>query len=402
MEKSIKIAVFHNLPSGGAKRALFDHVKYLTNSHHKVDVFIPSTANEDYLPLKDVSTDIKEFPVEKTFSSLIRTLISYRLPVNELHNLKKAQKLIAEQINQGDYDVVFVEQDQYTMTPFIMEYLKKPVVYYCQQPLRHDEVILKIVSKDNPKNKQSLRKIVYNYIDKRFVSIDKKIVEYAKYTLSNSYFSRESILKNYGINSFVCYLGIDTETFKSIDVPKEDFVLSVGSYISSKGHDFIIKSLALIDAKIRPKFIIVSNGGDDYWKNYIQELAQNLDVELEILTLIDDEKLVKLYNQAKLVLYSPHLEPFGLVPLEAMACGTPVVSVKEGGVRETVLHNETGLLVDGDESLFAKATEELILKDSKRLEMGKKSIENVLEHWTVEKAGKRLEWHLGRAINLEK
>lgn len=111
MEKSIKIAVFHNLPSGGAKRALFDHVKYLTNSHHKVDVFIPSTANEDYLPLKDVSTDIKEFPVEKTFSSLIRTLISYRLPVNELHNLKKAQKLIAEQINQGDYDVVFVEQE---------------------------------------------------------------------------------------------------------------------------------------------------------------------------------------------------------------------------------------------------------------------------------------------------
>ena len=397
MEKTMKIAVFHNLPSGGAKRALYDHVKYLINSGHKVDVFVPSTANEDYLPLENIATNFKVYGVQKNFSSLIMSLIKYRLPVGELNNLEKAQKLIAEEINNGDYDVVFCEQDQYTMTPFILEYITKPLVYYCQQPLRHDEAILKNISKKNPENKQSLRKMVYNYIDNRFVSIDKKIVNYAKYTLSNSYFSRESILRSYGINSYVCYLGIDTETFKPLEVSKENFVLSVGSYISMKGHDFIIKSLALVNPKIRPKFILVSNGGDVYWKTYLEQLANDLDVEMEILTLIDDEKLVELYNTAKMILYSPHLEPFGLVPLESMACGTPVVAVKEGGVRETVIHDETGLLIEGDEALFASATEQLLLDNSKLLEMGQKSVENVQNYWTLEDAGKRLEWHLKRA-----
>jgi glycosyltransferase involved in cell wall biosynthesis len=398
MEKRLKIAVFHNLPSGGAKRALYDHVKYLINSGHIVDIFIPSTANEDYLSLESIATNFKVLPVSKNFKSYLLSLIKYRLPVGELNSLENAQKLIADEINSGDYDVVFCEQDQYSMSPFILKYITKPVVYYCQQPLRHDEAILKKISKQQSNiNKNSIKKFVYRYIDNRFVSIDKKLANFAEYTLANSYFSRESILRTYGINSYVCYLGIDNNLFRPIKIPKEDFVLSVGSYISMKGHDFIIKSLALIPSDIRPKFVLVSNNGDDEWKDYIEDLAKNLGVELEILTLINDEKLVELYNMAKLVLYSPHLEPFGLVPLEAMACGTPVVAVKEGGVRETIVHNKTGLLTEGDETLFSKSVEKLLLDDTKRLKMGKESVEEVTNHWTLENAGKRLEWHLNRA-----
>ena len=43
----MKIAVFHNLPSGGAKRALYGYVEYLMKMNHQVDVFVPSTANEE-------------------------------------------------------------------------------------------------------------------------------------------------------------------------------------------------------------------------------------------------------------------------------------------------------------------------------------------------------------------
>lgn len=396
MDKTLRIAVFHNLPSGGAKRALYDHVRYLINSGCKVDIFVPSTANEDYLPLKDIATNFKVYPVQKTFTGYILSLIKYRLPVGELSSLEKAQILIASEINRGDYDVVFCEQDQYSMTPFILKYIQKPVVYYCQQPLRHDEAILKKI-KEESGIKDSYKKIVYNYIDNRFVYIDKKIANFAKYTLANSYFSRESILRTYGINSYVCYLGIDTNIFRPIEIPKDDFVLSVGSHISMKGHDFIIKSLALLHPKIRPKFILVSNNGDNQWKEHLEELAKNLGVDMKILTLINDKKLVKLYNMAKLVLYSPHLEPFGLVPLEAMSCGTPVVAVKEGGVRETVIHDKTGLLTERDESLFSKSVEKLLLDDTKRLKMARKSVEVVNNYWTLEDAGKRLKWHLKRA-----
>lgn len=50
------IAVFHNLPSGGAKRALYSFVKYLENVGNQVDVHVPSNADEHYLPLKDVAS----------------------------------------------------------------------------------------------------------------------------------------------------------------------------------------------------------------------------------------------------------------------------------------------------------------------------------------------------------
>lgn len=399
MEPRLKIAVFHNLPSGGAKRALYDHVQHLIDSGNNVDVFIPSTANEEYLPLKEIATSVKVYPVHKNISSYLLSFIRYRLPVGELSNLENAQKLIANEINGGDYDVVFCEQDQYSMTPFILQYIEKPVVYYCQQPLRHEEAILKKIAKNKSGIKDSLKGWVYRYIDNRFVAIDKKLAESAKYTLANSYFSHESILKTYGINSYVCYLGINAELFKPVKVLEKNMVLSVGSYISMKGHDFIIRSLAFLDPEIRPKFILVANNGDSEWKQHLEELAESLDVDMEILTLINDDRLVELYNQARLVLYSSYLEPFGLVPLESMACGTPVVAVKEGGVRETVIHNKTGFLTERDEKLFSSAVKELLQDENKRSRFSKNSVEVVRNHWTLAEAGKRLDWHLNRAKN---
>ena len=60
----MKIAVFHNLPSGGAKRALYGNIKYLVKEH-EVDVFVPSTANEEYLPLEKIVNKLKVLSCEK-------------------------------------------------------------------------------------------------------------------------------------------------------------------------------------------------------------------------------------------------------------------------------------------------------------------------------------------------
>ena len=77
----MNIAVFHNLPSGGAKRALYGNVKFLIKNND-VDVFIPSTANEDYLPLKDVVNNLKTFPVKngtsKEFLNFCHKIFSFQ------------------------------------------------------------------------------------------------------------------------------------------------------------------------------------------------------------------------------------------------------------------------------------------------------------------------------------
>ncbi len=65
------------------------------------------------------------------------------------------------------------------------------------------------------------------------------------------------------------------------------------------------------------------------------------------------KNLVLLYNKANLVVYTPYQEPFGLVPLESMSCGTPVVGVNDGGVMETVTNGKTGILTERDTKIFA-------------------------------------------------
>ncbi|ADZ09548.1 glycosyl transferase group 1 [Methanobacterium lacus] len=396
----MKIAVFHNLPSGGAKRALYGTVDYLIHKGHNVEAYLPSTANEDFLPLSELVDEVHLYHVKNTIGGWLYSSFKYVPPFVKtisLRDLEATQRDIAGIINDSDHDVVLCEQDQYTLSPFFLKYIKKPTVYYCQQPTR-DEAILKKLEKMVENQPNKLKGAVFNYSDKKDLKIDMENAQHAKYILANSYFSRESILKGYGLNSYVSYLGIDTNIFRRMEVPVEDHVLSVGTITPTKGYDFLIKSLSLVKPEVRPKLIIAANHSVLEWKNYIVELAKQLDVNLEIMDMVDDEKLVELYNTSKLVLYAPYLEPFGLVPIEAMGCGTPVIGVKEGGVRETVLENQTGILVERDPQKFADAITQTLNNPTQLYDMGRNGIKEVERFWTLEHAGERIEKHLENAI----
>jgi glycosyltransferase involved in cell wall biosynthesis len=394
----MKLAIFHNLPSGGAKRALYTFSKFLTESDHTVEVFVPSTANESYLPLEEVVAEVNLFDVKRTISGSISSTLR-NFPLRIPANLERIERNIADTINGQDFDVVLCEQDRYTYSPFFLKYIKKPTIYYCQQPARSQELRNIAINELFPRPQSLRERIMRNCFDRRLLKIDKRNASFAEHILTNSYFSRESILRSYGRNSFVSYLGVDTEIFKPLGIPKENFVLSVGSLAPRKGVDFIVSSLGTIHSKIRPKFIVVSNAVDIHLKNSLEQFAQQIGVDLRIERSIADDELVSLYNRAQLVLYAPYLEPFGLVPLEAMACGTPVVAVREGGVRESVIHNKTGVLTQRDEGMFAEAVTELLSNDEKMRDMSQKAIECIEEYWTVEKAGKRLMQHITRVLD---
>jgi len=396
----MNVAIFHNLSSGGAKRALYTFSKFLNKSGHALNVFVPSAANESYLPLRDVVSEVTVFDVKRTISGSISSMLR-NYPLLMLADLERTERNIADTINGQDFEVVLCEQDRFTLSPFFLKYIKKPTIYYCQQPARHQDAALgNMTTSELFPRPQSLReRIMRSSFDRRVSEIDKENASFAEHILTNSYFSRESILRRYGRNSFVSYLGVDTEVFKPLGTPKEDFVLSVGRLIPEKGFDFIVRSLATIDSKTRPSLIVVSDDVDWHFKTSLEQFAQRSGVDLRIQTAIADDELVSLYNKAQLVLYAPYLEPFGLVPLEAMACGTPVVAVKEGGVRESVIHNKTGVLTQRDEGMFAKVVTELLSNEEKKRNASQNAIECVKDHWTTEKAGKRLMWHINRVVD---
>lgn len=396
----LKIAVFHNLPSGGAKRALCNAVRYLVRTGHQVDVHVPSTANERYLPLKDIATVYHIYPqcrgrARVLFSAVQKVLGPFQLLADAEH----VQRCIAEAINAGPYDVVLSEQDQLTSSPFILKYLKKPTAYYCQQPLRTTEAVLNHLSRAVPSPHIPAYQKVWRTctINKPIERADAANAACAKYLLANSYFSREAILRAYGVNAHVCYLGIDTDVFRPLQLPRDEFVLSTGSCGPLKGFDFIIRSLGRVERRVRPGFAIVANSVWPEWREYLVRLAARLEVNLEVKVDIGDMELLDLYNRARLFVYAPVLEPFGLAPLEAMSCATPVVAVKEGGPRETVIHQETGILTDRDEQAFAEAITGLLRDENLCNQLGGRAAEVIRRYWTFEQAGERLVGHLTRA-----
>jgi glycosyltransferase involved in cell wall biosynthesis len=177
-------------------------------------------------------------------------------------------------------------------------------------------------------------------------------------------------------------------------------LLSVGSLTPLKGFDFLIQAVAGIPCNQRPSLIIASNFQSPPERDYLKQLATELNVDLKLLANIRDKHLVRLYNQARVVVYAPIREPSGLVPLEAMACDTPVVGVREGGVPESIVHQHTGLLVERDPAQFAAAIQHLLSNPSLASEYGRNGREHVLRNWTWDESVATLEHHLATCAGL--
>lgn len=120
-------------------------------------------------------------------------------------------------------------------------------------------------------------------------------------------------------------------------------------------------------------------------------------MRLELSVGVSDEELVRQYQQSGIMLYAPRLEPFGLAPLEANACGTPVIALAQGGVRETVVDGENGQLVDSPEEM-AVAIDRLMRRPDLARALGQRGAAMVRERWTLDAAAARLSGHLRDAV----
>jgi glycosyltransferase involved in cell wall biosynthesis len=195
---------------------------------------------------------------------------------------------------------------------------------------------------------------------------------------------------------------VDTDVFRpglgNGDGKSHNYVLSVGAIQSHKGYKFLIESIGRIPEFVRPSLHLVGNMENPGYQDYLQILAIENEVNLQIEVDVSQDILVRRYNEAMLVAYAPFNEPFGLVPLEAMACGKPVVGINEGGVKETVIHKSTGLLVERNPRSFGEAIRSL-LEDRALIELyGTNGRKHVLENWSWEKATSDVEKHLSSAV----
>ncbi len=147
----------------------------------------------------------------------------------------------------------------------------------------------------------------------------------------------------------------------------------------------------------RPALVIASNFQDPREKNFLEQLASEKKVNLNLEKNITDERLLQLYNQASITAYAAIREPFGLVPVESMACGTPVVAVKDGGVKKSIMDEHTGFLVDRQPEQFSHALMRVLSEPSLAEEFSKNARRHVETNWSWDQALERLENHLEAA-----
>jgi len=159
-------------------------------------------------------------------------------------------------------------------------------------------------------------------------------------------------------------------------------ILSVGRLVQRKGVDLIIQALPLLaEAGFNDvELLIVGGSGDalnleeDPEAQRLRAMAKELGVEDKVTMRgqVPRDAMPGIFRSADAVVCTPWYEPFGIVPLEAMACGVPVVAAAVGGLRETVVDQKTGLHVPPrDPEALAEALGKLLGDAELRTDMGR-------------------------------
>jgi len=157
------------------------------------------------------------------------------------------------------------------------------------------------------------------------------------------------IRRYYNRGASVVYPPVDTALFRPSGKPPGASLLIVSALVPYKRVDLAIRACALAGAPLR----IVGRGPE------LARLRETAGPSVEFLGSLSDEQVRTAYQDAAAVLL-PGIEDFGIVPVEAQACGRPVIALAEGGACETVIDGSTGILVaEPTDTAFAAAIDRM-------------------------------------------
>ena len=395
----MRIAVYENLPPGGALRTSFELGRQLLRRGHGLDLYRLSTYAEkgpfDLAPLVR-STHVR--PFSPALGLLDGRLRAGRLGPRSLTvfgALRRAHRRLAANIREGAYDAVLLHPDGMTQAPYTLRWLDGVrTVYYCQEPPRFatERAILDRHRRrlgSSPFPIGLARLFEDGLVLPRLVDEDRASVAHASVIAVNSVYSRERAWAAYQRDALVVHLGVDADRFQpSSGRTARAEVLSVGSPAAAKGHDQVIEALALLPPTSRPALRVVLGRGE---QSSLARLAAARGVRLEIEAGLGEAELVERYQRALATVCAARLEPFGLTAIESMACGTPVVAIREAGYRDSVEDGVNGFLTDPEPAALAEAVGRLCSDSRLARRLGRAGREQVLDRWTWEHAASRLE-----------
>ncbi len=235
--------------------------------------------------------------------------------------------LVFERIDLSEYDIVI--SSSHSASKGIITKPGTLHISYCHSPMRYvwDQ------SHSYQKNFRSFLplKFLYSPILHRIRQWDRVAADRVDRYISNSKYISKRIKKYYKRDSTVIYPPVNLDFFRP-SKNREDYYLAVGRLIPYKRFDLLVS----VFNELKLPLIIVGDGPDS---NELKKMANS---NIKFLGKISDDELKNIYSSAKALIF-PQVEDFGIVPLEAMASGTPVIAYSKGGAMESVTEGVSGI-----------------------------------------------------------
>lgn len=267
----------------------------------------------------------------------ITTSFIQKIPFfNKSHKLALTLRPLAfESFDLSEYDIVISSTS--AESKWVITKPETIQICYCHTPTRyfwshyHEYINMMEFGILNPLWKWLMPKIVHKLRQWDFVAAQRP-----DFFIANSNNTKQRIKKYYWRESHVIYPWVDVKKFLQCS-SKEEFYLYVWRCIPYKKFDLVVDAFN----KNWRKIILVTNTNNKLYKSLKAKSKQNIEWSLNPKR----EELNYLYSKAKAFIFPPE-EDFWLVPIEAMACWTPVIAYKKWWAIETVINKKTWIFFD--------------------------------------------------------
>lgn len=335
-------------PANGGLEKLVTEVADGLNSTGKYDIYVITSTRD-----------------EKEYEETVHGISVVYLPLSVAHGkVRFATELVharkrLKQILKGKYDFISIQYMGYLSA--IFNSLRETTGYS-----------VSIHGMDVTESKNRLIKI-----------IQKKLIDKSSVIVSNSYYLADELEKKLNCDIQrklkVIWNGIRLQDYEVTGMLTTDKVIvSVGRFVYKKGFDILIKAFTKVVEECPDAKLVLA--GDGVERKKCEELAQKLGVSgrIEFLGAIPNKDIADVFTKGRIFVCPSRNEPFGIVVLEAMAMGIPVIVTDSGGVKEIVEDNCYGYIVPTEDSgKLAQSMTKLLQDYDKCLDLRKKGLERV-------------------------